>query len=166
MAKASGVEPGTIRVWFQRGHISLGLTDKEAEGNGFARLFSARTVLLIAIMGALTKLGVEPRRAGEAAFEFCYGDGDITTTGGFGDDDDFKLDRLGGYLCAAKETILVVTSSTVNFSYVLPINNSSDFYNFIENIHDVSKYGATFIPLHDLVNNTRLKLGLPQDISS
>jgi hypothetical protein len=67
VARAAGVEPNTIRSWFQRGHLWLIETDKRSEGNGMAHLLSLRSALRIAAMGELVALGVQPRNAGIAA---------------------------------------------------------------------------------------------------
>lgn len=166
MAKASQVEPGTIRVWFQRGHIQLGLKDKEAKGNGFARLFSARTVLMIAIMGALTKLGIDPRTAAKAATKFCHTGDCISEIGEILEDASTKTlpARQPGFLCSAFETLLVVTSGPERSSYIVPLSEDTKFREvFIR--PSLLSHGATHIPLRDLVNSTRSRLGLSQDIS-
>lgn len=72
VADATFVKANTIRTWYQRGHLRVGLTDKAAEGVGLARHFSARTAIAVAVCGALTDIGIAPDRAGAAATHFAH----------------------------------------------------------------------------------------------
>jgi hypothetical protein len=67
VAPVSGVKPGTIRTWKQRGHLRLIDQDRKAQINGQADLFSLRGVLGLAAMGALVRQGIDPAVAGDAA---------------------------------------------------------------------------------------------------
>ena len=64
-AKAGGIPPGTLRMWFVRGQVPqldqpIGA---EPAKDGLPRLLTYRSVLLIAAAGALTGQGVSPTEA-------------------------------------------------------------------------------------------------------
>jgi hypothetical protein len=162
MAEASGVSPATIRSWYQRGHVRVGLTDMESPANGLARLFSASTVMLVSMMGALTNLGVHPARAAAAATIFCHtGSVAAKWEGAFEID---ELDRAPGFLFSspAVETLLVVTASDELFARVVPEFAGQSFRDIFAHVPNKDG-GYIVLPLFNLVNRTRRALGLPQD---
>jgi hypothetical protein len=94
VARATGVSADTIRQWYKREVLTIGMTDLPAADVGLARLFSGRTALAIGIMGELIKLRIPPDIAARAAIKFAHtGDGE----------------REPGHLFPNGETLLVVT---------------------------------------------------------
>lgn len=80
VAKAAGVEVGTLRMWFVRGRIPLEPSiygNPTFEAPGAPRKVTWRTVLTIAAAAQLVGRGVEVREAYEAAKQWTW----------FGDDD-------------------------------------------------------------------------------
>ncbi|MDP2010629.1 MAG: hypothetical protein Q8K11_10660 [Phenylobacterium sp.] len=77
-AKAAMVEPGTLRMWFQRGRINLHQMDAafvpaEIPGKtGMTRLLSLRTVLRLAAAAPLVRRGVDVTQAYAAAGEWTH----------------------------------------------------------------------------------------------
>ena len=72
VCKVTGVEANTLRSWFQRGHLRLIKgKDRVAKGEGLPRLFSARSVLGIAVMGAATSFKMRPEKAAEVGYDFA-----------------------------------------------------------------------------------------------
>lgn len=65
IAKAAGVPANTVRTWIERGALWIPPSDRPA--NGLPRLHSLRTAWRLAAMAALTRLGVPPAVAGQAA---------------------------------------------------------------------------------------------------
>lgn len=72
LSPACIVEANTARSWMQRGHLPLGSTDIGAPKKGVAIKLSARTGLVLAIAGALTRMGITPERACAAGVAFAY----------------------------------------------------------------------------------------------
>lgn len=71
-AELAGISVNTLRSWYQRGHLRVGLGDKSSEGAGLARYVSAATVVAIAITAELVQMGISPKRAGDAAIKFAH----------------------------------------------------------------------------------------------
>ena len=63
----SGIELNVLKAWLARGVIELDRYDLEASGKGSSRLFTLRTVLGIALMAELVRLGLPPQRAAAPA---------------------------------------------------------------------------------------------------
>jgi hypothetical protein len=66
-AAASGVTPNVLKAWLAREIVDLDRHDLEASGKGSSRLFTLRTVLGIAVMAELVRLGLPPHRAADPA---------------------------------------------------------------------------------------------------
>jgi hypothetical protein len=66
-AAASGVKPNVLKAWLARGIVDLDRHDLEASGKGSSRLLTLRTVLGIAVMAELVRLGLPPHRAAPPA---------------------------------------------------------------------------------------------------
>lgn len=62
-AAASAIKPNVLKSWLGRGIVESGRHDREASGKGSSRLFTLRSVLCIALMGELVRLGLPPARA-------------------------------------------------------------------------------------------------------
>jgi hypothetical protein len=61
-AHAAKLPPNTVRSWFQRGFLQVGMTDKN-QPNGMARLITGHTAMVIAVAAAFTRKGVSPEMA-------------------------------------------------------------------------------------------------------
>jgi hypothetical protein len=66
-AAASGIKPNVLKAWLAREIMDLGRHDLEASGKGSSRLMTLRTVLGIAVMAELVRLGLPPHRAAAPA---------------------------------------------------------------------------------------------------
>ncbi len=67
VARAAGVEPPTLRAWFQRKHVVMNRADSKAPMNGASSKFTYRSVLMLATMAELVRQGSTPRMASKAA---------------------------------------------------------------------------------------------------
>lgn len=72
VAAAAGVAPPTIRAWFQREHVTLNEADTKAHTNGAPNRFTLRSVLMLAVMAELVRLGTSPGAAAEAAQHWLH----------------------------------------------------------------------------------------------
>ena len=74
VALATAVPANTIRSWYQRGHLTVGMTtvDEDPKANGHPRFFSSQTAIAIAIVGALTAYGIAVDRAAAAGIKFAH----------------------------------------------------------------------------------------------
>lgn len=72
VATAAGVAPPTIRAWFQREHVTLNEADTKAHTNGAPNRFTLRSVLMLAVMAELVRLGTPPGAAAEAAQHWLH----------------------------------------------------------------------------------------------
>lgn len=75
IASATDVPATSIRSWYQRGILTVGMGDRRAEVEGLAHHFSAATAICIAITGALAR-NVPVQRAAEAALKFTHAGND------------------------------------------------------------------------------------------
>ena len=79
VAKAAGIQANTLRSWFQRGHFTLGDSDKRADF-GDAHLLSLRTALQVGTAVELYRSGAHPARSEKLALAFTLlGDADQAT---------------------------------------------------------------------------------------
>ena len=69
VAAAAGIEANTLRSWFQRGHFTLGDSDKRADF-GDAHLLSLRTALQVGTAVEIYRSGAHPARAAKLALAF------------------------------------------------------------------------------------------------
>jgi hypothetical protein len=63
VSRATGIKIDTLKSWFTRGYVRLGMNDTAAPGLGLARLFSRRTVYLLSVVGRLNAGGMSPALA-------------------------------------------------------------------------------------------------------
>lgn len=79
-AAITGISANTIRTRLRREHLTLGNDDKRSEGTTLPRLVSGATIVAIAIMDHLVRLGLSAETAGKAANGFAHvGDRDPLT---------------------------------------------------------------------------------------
>jgi hypothetical protein len=161
VADATDVSVATIRSWFQRKHMKLGLTDASM-GTGIARKVTLPTALAIAVTGELvSKFGLHPRRAALAAATFSYVGAPDPETG---------IERDPGHLWLGPEvtnTVLVILADDPDGSSSsvlrVPLNM---LFSDIFDAGLFGQYGARYaivVELNDLVHQVRGRLGLPPD---
>jgi hypothetical protein len=67
-ATAAGIaDPKQLDAWLSRGAFRLASNDIDARGHGYPRLWSVRSIRKLALMTALSRLGLTPSRAFAAA---------------------------------------------------------------------------------------------------
>ena len=161
VSKATDVPVATIRSWFQRRHMTLGLSDKSV-GAGIARKVTLQTAMAIAITGELvSKFGLHPRRAATAATVFSH----IGAP-----DEDTGIGRIPGRLWAGPEladTVLVILADDPegSSSTVLRIPRSKRFCD-VFGTRLFGQHGAQYaivVVLDELVHQVRARLNLPPD---
>lgn len=79
--RATDVDAMTIRNWFQRKIFVLDKMDKPSEGQGKARMFSARTALSVGIAKLVVDAGLSPAVGAKAGVIFSHVGGTDFTTG-------------------------------------------------------------------------------------
>lgn len=148
IAKAANLNPNTIRAWYQRGDLSVGMSDKASPGNTIARRFTGHTALMIGIMGTLVSMGVLPGRAQLAAASFAHS----------GDDE-----RLPGHLFADGETLLVVGGGHHLLLNLTSGASFSEVWSRAQVYNDGKPDMLLFVKLDELVDSIRVGLGLGRD---
>ncbi len=155
IAKASAISPSTIRTWFQRGQLRLGLHDKASPQNGMARLFSGSTAIMVAVASKLNQMGIDIERAAEIAIDFAY-IGDSSREPGCLIKGDDVVDTL--LILSADEEVhssAILLPRRINTSLLEVLNSEICGQNGTE--------GVTILALFNLVNRVRGSLGLPSD---
>lgn len=151
MAKATGLSASTIRSWYQRGHINLGEDDTDALKNGQARLFTARTVVLVGVFSALTQMGVAAPKAEECARRFAY----------------FGVDgrEPAGLFPNARDTVLIVYPREKSFCQIVPWRAVGDVEQAMsEGLSQKSEIeGVQVLLMTTIVWRIREALGLPRE---
>lgn len=150
VAKATGVSANTIRAWYRRGDLTVGMRDKDSPGATMARKLSGHTALAIGIMGALTSMGVAPGRAQQAALTFAY-------TGDAGC-------RDPGHLFPNGATVLVVGPEHVTLLNVDPSVTVEDFRSRAQPHRDGRQRDVMItLWLDEFVDRIRVGLDLGRD---
>ncbi len=147
IAPAADGSADTIRQWVKRGIITVGMgrgriKDKKAELNGLAHRFTGATAIMIAIMLKLTRLGVSPDLAMQAARAFAH-EGDS--------------ERDPGHLFPAGETMLAISGNrfeVFNAKPSTPLRNAPLYS---------SNAPMIILPLDSLVDEMRKNLRLDPD---
>lgn len=140
---ATGVSAHTIRQWYKRGVLVLGQTDAEAAGIGLARTFSGATALVIAIMGALIKVGTHSKLAADAGLRFAHSGNE---------------QRLPGHLFPEGETLIGVGLSRPQ---IWNIDDKSKLSVFLPKRNGFAP--IVLLPVDQLVDSVRVNLGLGRD---
>lgn len=104
-AKAAGLHPRRLQNLLDRGIVEFQQCDQPTKGSGNPRGHSKRRILQFAIIGQLTPLGILPKRAAAAAFEFSDRGND---------------QRAAGELFPLGRTILIGTADGAHVINVAP----------------------------------------------
>lgn len=75
VAEIIGVKVATIRSWYQRRQMTVGLSggvDLDPESDGMARYVSAHTAVALGLFSKLTSVGVPAATAAKLAMEFAH----------------------------------------------------------------------------------------------
>lgn len=147
IADATGISAHTIRDWYKRGAVTLGPDDRASAETTFARRLTARSAIMIAIVGALVSRGIAVKEAAYAAMEFAHS----------GDED-----RDPGRLFADGSTYLLVGAADCSVTQVLPTTPFEDV--FADQLHGLEHLPIiTALRLDELVDRVRVRLGLDRD---
>jgi hypothetical protein len=151
ISDATGIPGNTLRTWSQRAMLRISLQDgskarvKNPELNGQARLYSANSAIMFAIVGALVRQGVSFELAAQCAREFA-------NTG-----DDF---RNPGQLVKNCTTLAIVAGQHTRV-LVVPDNeefHGRDFIRKLLNISPQVEDGCSLVDLNEIAERTVIAL--------
>ena len=131
------MEPLRLRMWFERGHLSLGDNDQNAPQGG-VRLLSPHAVLTIYIATALTKFGVSVPRALTAGMTFAHSRSGRPTRG-----------RPGALYLNNNWTVIVLRADTDRPCDILPLGKKHDP---IDLMVKIGEEGAIVLPVDPIVH--------------
>jgi hypothetical protein len=77
VAKAAGMKPTRLHNLLDRNIVRCGPDDRDTPGTGHARLFTRRSACKIALLHALTRVGMPPAVAAKIADEYFHDSGTI-----------------------------------------------------------------------------------------
>jgi hypothetical protein len=77
VAKAAGMKPKRLHNLMDRNIVRCGPEDHDTPGTGHARLFTRRSACKIALLHALTRVGMPPAVAAKLADEYFHDSGTI-----------------------------------------------------------------------------------------
>lgn len=152
VSDATGVSVNTIRTWYQRGHFTIGATDR-ALGNGVARLVSGHTALAIGIAGVLVDMGVPPARAALAGFNFAHTGADERPIGGL-------------WPHPARTILALADESWSRPGRIVRIDPETRFVDiFHHGLHGSNPRGALILEMDELVDGLtrRLEAQIPSE---
>lgn len=154
LAQAANVTLNTARSWFIRKHLSMGENDLASDANGLPRLMTARTGLLLAIMGRCVQSGLAPALAAGAARKF--------TEFGHGNTPFEPTSRLPGRLYESGETVLVIPAGSKAgvIPRVVNFHEGDDWRKIYKSVGADESTPITLIRLSELVQSVQHRLGV------